>query len=75
MQLTDEQLQAIEAGEAVAVSLDDRTCVVVRQDIYEQLLSRNGGRLSSETVGALVHDAMAEYDADDPLLESYQKVQ
>jgi len=74
MQLTTEQLQAIDAGKAIAVSLDHRSCVVVRQDVYEKMVPEIRGSLSPETVGILVQDAMAEYDADDPLLDSYQQV-
>ena len=35
-----------------------------------QLVSEGEGEIN---VGRLVEDAMAEYDADDPLLASYQK--
>lgn len=39
------------------------------EQVCRQLLAEGSGEID---VGRLVEDAMAEYDADDPLLASYQ---
>lgn len=39
------------------------------EQVYRRLLAADAGEID---VGRLVDDAMAEYDADDPLLASYQ---
>ena len=36
MTLSAEQLQAIEAGEAITLTIDGTHCVVLRQDIFER---------------------------------------
>jgi hypothetical protein len=74
MQLSDEQIRAIDEGEAVEVQIDALRCVVVREDVYEGLCSRNHFALPATVVGELVKEAMAEYDADDPLLATYQEM-
>jgi len=73
MQLSMEQIEAIDAGDAVPISVDDTPCVVVRQDIYERLLPQSGSEIPPEAVGGLVRENMADYDAGDPLLDSYQE--
>lgn len=74
MEFTSEQLQAIDAGEAIAISLEERSCVVVRRDAYEKVAAGTTRGLPSETIAALVDQSMAVCDADDPLLEKYQQV-
>ena len=71
MQLSMEQIEAIDAGDAVQISVDDTPCVVVRQDVYERLLPQSGSELPMEVVAALVRDNMADYDANDALLNGY----
>lgn len=73
MELTTQQLEAIDAGEAVAVFVDETHCVILRQDVYERIRPGSEG-LPSEIVAELVQGTMADYDADDPLLDSYQQV-
>ena len=47
--------------------------VLLSEDAYEQVYRRLLAAESGEIdVGRLVDDAMSEYDADDPLLASYQ---
>lgn len=47
--------------------------VLLSEQTYEQVYRRLLAAESSEIdVGRLVDDAMTEYDADDPLLASYQ---
>ena len=36
MQLTEQQKQAIEQGEAVSVTVEQTECVVLRKDLYER---------------------------------------
>jgi hypothetical protein len=36
MTLTTEQLHAIEAGEAIELTIDGTRCIIVRQDIYDR---------------------------------------
>ena len=74
MQLTIDQKHALERGEPVAVSFDDTECVILRRDVYEQsrATAEEDEWLSSETLYGLVESVMAEDDAHDPALESYQ---
>jgi len=37
MTLSAEQLQAIEAGEAIELTIDGTRCVVVRHDVYDRV--------------------------------------
>jgi hypothetical protein len=74
MQLSDEQIRAIDEGDAVEVRIDTMRCVVVREDVFEELCSRNHFARPSTVVGELVKESMAEYDADDPLLATYQEM-
>lgn len=73
MTLTTEQRQAIENGETVPVTVGETECVIVRKDVYDQICAACDQSLPAEVVAGLVEDTMDEYDADDPLLESYQK--
>lgn len=74
MNLTSEQLQAIHRGESVRVTIDSGDpVVIVRADIYESIAADSQVGLPPEKVGQLVEEAMRDYDANDPLLESYQQ--
>ena len=37
MKVSTEQIEAIERGETVQVTLDDTECVIIRKDLYEKL--------------------------------------
>jgi len=74
IELTDEQRQELSAPEPVAIDPVTRdTYVLVRRDAYERLK----GLLALDDYdpdegAALVNEVMAEDDAKDPYLESYQ---
>lgn len=73
MLLTNEQREALDAGDAVEISVDEQRCIVIREDVYRRLRAGQSSGLPPEVVGALVEESMQEYDANDPLLESYQE--
>ena len=74
MQLTEEQVRLIRAGETIEV--DDAeigdTCLVVLANAVRKSARPNDIDVPMEVVTRLVDDAMSDYDADDPLLELYQ---
>jgi hypothetical protein len=72
--LTEEQRRELDLGEPVQV-LDpqtQQTYVLVRADDYERLRSLLAAD-DMPDVGALINEEMAEDDANDPGLESYQQ--
>jgi hypothetical protein len=71
--LNQEELQAVQEGRPVPVVLGSTECVVVRKDVFERVQSLLDDSLDADTVGALVERNMAEDDANDPLLDAYQK--
>jgi hypothetical protein len=75
IELTEEQRQELTGPQPFRV-VDPSThqrYVLVREEIYERLRAAlDEGALDSRDVGALIERTMREYDADDPLLESYQ---
>jgi len=71
MNLTDSEKLAISKGEAIRTVEDGIPVVVIREDVYENFRAS----LPSEVVTALCDETMARYDAHDPLLESYQKLE
>jgi len=78
LELTKEQHQAIQRnGDRPARVRDpetETTYVLLREDMYEQLKSRlDGDDFDPDEGLRLINEAMAEDDAGDPLLESYQK--
>ena len=76
IKLTEEQRQELAGPQPFRV-IDPGTqqrYVLVREEIYERLRAAlDEGALDSREVGALIERTMREYDADDPLLETYQK--
>ena len=77
MNLTSEQVQAIREGVHVPILPPEvgEECVVLRRDIYEKIkhLLYDDGEVEPARFYPLVSAIMAEDDADDPALESYQK--
>lgn len=70
IELTEEQGQELSAPDPVAIDpLTKQEYVLVRREYYERLKRLDESVL---TTGDLVDDIMAEDDANDPLLESYQ---
>jgi hypothetical protein len=76
IELTEQQLQELNGPQPLRV-VDPTTrqrYVLVREEVYERMQAvLDEGTLDSRDVGALVERTMREYDADDPLLESYQQ--
>ena len=70
MTLTAEQEQAIQMGQAVAVTVGGATCVVLRKDVYERGETLDYGPwtgqemalLASETANLLAGDGLDEPD-------------
>ncbi len=73
MVLTSEQVRAIDHGEAVPVSIDGRSCVVLRQDVYDRVkrvTDFNDSDMSPEETYPAI---LAAWDQDeDPGLDAYQ---
>ena len=75
MTLTSEHLQAADQG-PVTVKSDGRVYVLLSRNVYERLThDLSDEALSPVTVSGLIREAMAEDDANDPLLDSYQHYQ
>jgi hypothetical protein len=75
MNLTNEQIQAVRGGEPVAVIPPEvgEECVMLRRDVYEQLKeAKSAGEFDPARLYPLVGQLMAEDDANDPALETYQ---
>jgi hypothetical protein len=76
IELTDQQQQALEEAKDMPRALNPRTnetFVLVPEQLYQRMKSVLDDDLDPQQVGMLVDETMREYDADDPLLESYQK--
>ncbi len=74
MNLSADQLKALDRGQAVPLNIDERKCVVVRRDVYERAkdLSCDDTEMDPSEAYPLVDEVMADADANDPTLESYQ---
>jgi hypothetical protein len=73
MKLTETEKQAVRQGEPVEFQEDDVNCVVLRADLFEKFRGLLSTTLAPEVVTALVDETMAEFDAADPLLDTYQQ--
>ena len=77
IELTEEQRRALRTdGETPLRVVDPETStayVLIRADLYERMRAVLDDGLDMEQTTALVDKTMREYDANDPLLESYQK--
>lgn len=74
IELTDEQLATVKSGKPVRLSLPDADLVLLRADAYERLGRAYDDRdFSPREAYPFVDRVMAEDDANDPSLESYQK--
>ncbi len=76
IELTEALLKALDESQGQPLQLvDPRTNVaylLVRADLFERIHYAEDD-VDSIDVGALIAEAMREYDEDDPLLESYPK--
>jgi len=57
----------------VPVIVDSTDCIVVRADIFQRFKAALDDALEPEQVGRLIDENMRDEDADDPLLDSYQR--
>jgi hypothetical protein len=75
IELTEQQRQQLHGPEPLAIDPVTRdTYVLVRREVYERLKSLLApDDYDPDEGAALVNEAMAEDDANDPLLESYQR--
>jgi hypothetical protein len=79
IEMTEPLRQALDENPNEPIQIVDprtrQTYVLLRSDIYERIktLVSDDDDLAGVDVGRLIADAMREDDADDPLLESYQK--
>ena len=74
IELTEQQRQELSASEPIAIDPRTReTYVLVRREAYERLKALLAlDDYDPEEGAAYVNEVMAEDDANDPLLESYQ---
>jgi hypothetical protein len=73
MDLTSQQVEAIDHGAAVPIVVEGRSCVVLRQDVYDRVkrvTDFDDSDISPEETYAAV---LAAWDQeDDPGLDAYQ---
>jgi hypothetical protein len=74
IELTPQQRQELGAAEPVAIDPVTRdTYVLVRKEVYDRLKALLAlDEYDPDEGAALVNEVMAEDDANDPLLDSYQ---
>ncbi len=77
LHLTEEQRRGMVGRENQPIRLLDpvtsQEYVLVRAEVYEQIAQVVDDGLDRKQVAALIERNMREDDANDPLLESYQK--
>ena len=78
IELTEPLRQALDVAPNEPLQVVDprtnQTYVLLRSEVYERVKAVLDDRdLDGVDVGALIADAMRDDDANDPLLESYQK--
>jgi hypothetical protein len=75
MDLTVEEIEAVKKGRAVRLNAPEigEEVVIVRSQVYDSAKTLINGPLPPTLVTELVDGTMAEYDCDDPLLDSYQR--
>jgi hypothetical protein len=73
MDLTSEQVRAIDHGDAVPVTVDGRSCVVLRQDVYDRVKRVTDFDDSDMSPEETYLAVLAAWDQDeDPGLDAYQ---
>ncbi len=76
MTLTSEQVEAVIGGEPVRIMPPEvgQECVMLRRDVYEGLRDASiASDFDPARLYPLIGQIMADDDANDPSLESYQK--
>lgn len=76
MTLTATEVAAVKHGEPVTISPPEvgTECVLLRKDVFERVrkLIYDDSEYEPREGMALINDVMAEDDANDPWLDSYQ---
>jgi len=73
MDLTSEQVRAIDHGDAVPVIVEGRSCVVLRQDVYDRVKRVTDFDDSDMSPDETYLAVLAAWDQDeDPGLDAYQ---
>jgi hypothetical protein len=75
IELTEQQRQELSAPEPLAIDPQtEETGVLVRREAYERLNALLAlDNYDPEEGAGYINEVMAEYDANDPYLESYQR--
>jgi hypothetical protein len=76
IELTELQQQALKEAEDLpraVIAKTNETYVLVPERLFQRMKDILGDELDAQQTGMLVEETMGEYDAEDPLLESYQK--
>jgi len=73
MELTEAEKQTLRQGEPLQFQDEDVKCVVLRADLFERFRGLFNETLPSTVVTTLIDETMSDEDANDPLLDSYQK--
>jgi hypothetical protein len=73
MNLTHEQITALDQGKVVPFVVEGREYIVLSREHYDRVKGVLEGELDADSVYNLIEAVMAEDDAHDPGLESYQK--
>jgi len=71
MNITKEQLEAVESGEAVELTLDGTECVVIKKDVYESvrdLIDDAHPKTMKKHLGKIM-----EEDWNDPAMDVYDQ--
>jgi hypothetical protein len=75
IELSEQQRQELALPEPMAIDPKTTTkYILVRKEVYDRFKAQLGGDdYNPDESMALVNEAMADDDAHDPLLDSYQK--
>ncbi len=71
MNITKEQLEAVEGGEAVEVTLEGTECVIIKKDVYESvrdLIEDAHPRVMKKHLGKIMNE-----DWSDPAMDVYNQ--
>lgn len=73
MNLTVEQLDAVQAGQPVEVTIEQTTCVVVRKDVFERVknLVYDAGDWTPEEMRELLARSAEANGWNEPGMEAY----
>jgi hypothetical protein len=73
MQLSAEELQVLQRGEPLSLDIEGARYVVLSEAVFNRIKHAVGDALDPDTLYELIENVMADDDALDASLESYQK--